>query len=385
MGERPLRVLQVLGTSTGGIGQHVRSLTAGLVSRGHRVVVAGPVETDQLFDFGSTGARFVEAPIAVNPSPRDLRVARALGRWVRGADVVHAHGFRAGIVSLNAGSGAGWPFAGVRKAGTASDRGVPLVVTWHNAVMAVGLKGQVMHRVEAAVAKGATLNLGASQDLVQAARDAGGRAELGMVAPPRPHPAARDREEVRRSAGLVGADADVAPMVLAVGRLHPQKDYPTMLRAMARLSRRRPTPALVVAGDGPEADTLAELADFLGVSVQWLGRRSDVADLMAAADLLVVSSTWEARALVVQEAMQLGLPVVATAVGGIPELIRDDALLVSAGDVVALATAIESVLVDPAAAQRRASHARKTAAEWPDESAVVDRVLAAYREVGGSA
>ncbi|MCZ3385722.1 MAG: glycosyltransferase, partial [Actinomycetia bacterium] len=94
MTDPKLRVLIVLGTSTGGIGQHVRSLAVGLVGRRQRVVVAGPKETEELFSFGEVGVRFVEAPVATTPNPRDLVVARTLARWVKGADVVHAHGFR---------------------------------------------------------------------------------------------------------------------------------------------------------------------------------------------------------------------------------------------------------------------------------------------------
>lgn len=369
-----LRVLIVLGTSTGGIGQHVRSLAAGLVGRGHRVVVAGPKETEATFSFTEVGARFVAAPIGVTPSPRDLAVARSLARWVRGADVVHAHGFRAGIVALSAGAGREWPVAGVRRAD------VPLVVTWHNQVLAGGLKGDLMHRVEAAVARGATLSLGASADLVEAATAAGGRAVLGPVAAPRPSQPTRTRDEVREELGV--ADA---PLVLAVGRLHPQKDYPTLVAAMAKLQKRAPRPVLVVAGDGPDEASLRELIIEEGVAAQLLGRRRDVADLLGAADVLALASVWEARALVVQEAMQVGLPVVATAVGGVPELVGDDALLVAAGDVSALAGALAEVLDHPTEASTRAKRALTRAAAWPDEDAVVDQVLAHYLSLERSA
>ena len=366
-----MRVLLVLGTSTGGIGQHVRSLARGLVERHHRVVIAGPAETETLFGFTQAGARFVEAAISAAPSPRDLLVARQVGRWVRGADVVHAHGFRAGLVGLSAGAGDSWRVAGVARAG------VPLVVTWHNQVLATGLKGALMHRVEESVARGASLNLGASSDLVRRALACGGRAELGMVAAPRPHAPERTREEVRSEIG-VGAD----PMILAVGRLHPQKDYPTLLDAMSRLQSREPQPVLVVAGDGPAASGVAVLAQTLQVRARLLGRREDVPDLMAAADLLVVSSIWEARALVVQEAMQVGLPVVTTDVGGIPELVGDAALVVPARDPGALANGISTVLDNAEEARDRAERARQLASSWPDEDDVVDRVLVAYAEVG---
>lgn len=369
----PRRVLLMLGTSTGGIGQHVRSLAHGLAQRGQHVVVAGPESTEQVFGFCDIGVRFVAAPIQATPDPRDLLVARQLRHWVRGADVVHAHGFRAGLVALAAGSGASWPIAGVRAAG------VPLVVTWHNQVLAGGVRGAAMHRVEQAVARGATLNLGASPDLVDQARSCGGRAELGLVAAPRPQPAGRTSAEVRESLGIGSA-----PMALAVGRLHPQKDYPTMLQAWSLMRGRTPEPVLVIAGDGPDSAAIASLARDLGVHAHLLGRRDDVADLMAAADLLVVSSIWEARALVVQEAMQLGLPVVATAVGGLPGLVGEGAVLVAAGDPRALADAVLAVLDDPLEAHRRADVGRSIAAGWPDEAAVVERVMRAYAAVADS-
>jgi glycosyltransferase involved in cell wall biosynthesis len=368
--ERRLRVVLVLGTSTGGIGQHVRSLAEGLVARGHRVVVAGPADTDELFEFTAAGARFVVAEIGVTPSPGDLVVARSLSRWVKGADLVHAHGFRAGLVALCSGAGQGWPVAGVRASG------VPLVVTWHNQVLATGLKGTVMHRVESAVARGATLSLGASADLVDQARKAGGTAVFGPVAPPAPTASRSTRAEVRTS-----LEVRDRPMVLAVGRLHAQKDYPTLVAAMGHLQGRHPRPVLVVAGDGPEAAAVQRLVDELQVDARLLGRRNDVPDLLRAADLLALSSLWEARALVVQEAMQVGLPVVSTRVGGLPELIGPDGILVESGDVPGMAAAIESILDDPALAADLAERAQRRASGWPTEDDVVDIVVNLYLEL----
>ena len=162
MTDRGLRVLIVLGTSTGGIGQHVRSLVDGLVARGHRVVVAARPRPSELLRFTAVGARFVAAPSAYHsvPATSPSRASWPLGQ---GADVVHAHGFRAGLVALA-------PAPGTAGRSRASRTGVPLVVTWHNQVLATGLTGAAMHRVEALVARGATLSLGASEDLVRQAR-----------------------------------------------------------------------------------------------------------------------------------------------------------------------------------------------------------------------
>jgi len=233
-----------------------------------------------------------------------------------------------------------------------------------------------MHRAETAVARGATISLGASADLVEQAVAAGGQAALGPVAAPRPATPSRTRAQVREALGVGDA-----PVVLAVGRLHPQKDYPTLVAALAALQHREPRPVLLVVGDGPDEDRVRHLVVTRGIAAQMLGRRDDVADLLAAADVLALSSVWEARALVVQEAMQVGLPVVATAVGGIPELVGEDALLVPAGDASALAAALERVLDHPTEAAVRAQRGLLRAASWPDEGAVVDQVIGVYRDV----
>ena len=369
----PLRILLVVGTSTGGIGQHVRSLSDRLVARGHRVVVAGPAATEDLFAFTQGGARFVEGDIGVRPSPSDVRAVRVLARWVRGADVVHAHGFRAALVAISAGAGTGRGVGGPRR------MPVPLVVTWHNQVLAEGVKGRVMHRAEAIVARRATLSLGASQDLVDRARDAGGRARLGPVAAPVPGPAVRSADQVREE-----LEVGPAPLLLSVGRLHQQKDFPTLIDAVELLSNRSPRPVLVIAGDGPEREAITRLVADRGVPVRLLGHRDDVSDLLRAADVFVLSSVWEARALVVQEAMGLGVPVVATAVGGLPELVGDDALLIAPHDAVALSAAIGEVLDHPEQAAVRAARAQNRAAGWPDEDDVVDQVLDVYRSLTGT-
>ncbi|MGW0451161.1 glycosyltransferase family 4 protein, partial [Streptosporangium sandarakinum] len=92
------RVAFVLGTSAGGVGRHVAMLAGGLAERGVRVVVAGPPATGESFGFGRLGARFAPVPISDRPRPRgDLQALRRL-RALRGADVVHAHGLRAGAL-----------------------------------------------------------------------------------------------------------------------------------------------------------------------------------------------------------------------------------------------------------------------------------------------
>lgn len=112
---------------------------------------------------------------------------------------------------------------------------------------------------------------------------------------------------------------------LAVGRLDPAKDYPTLLTAFAKVTGRHPRARLLVAGGGSLHETLQEQINALqiGEQVQLLGSRSDVPDLLAAADAYVLSSAWEGFPNGLMEAMAAAKPVVATTVGGVPELVTE--------------------------------------------------------------
>lgn len=113
---------------------------------------------------------------------------------------------------------------------------------------------------------------------------------------------------------------------LAVGHLEEQKDYPTLLEAIRTLSEGDANPHLWIAGEGSRRGDLAGLADSLGIAsrVKLLGIRHDVPDLLHAADAYVMSSAWEGMPNAVMEAHAASRAVVATRVGGIPELVEDE-------------------------------------------------------------
>ncbi|MFD8705731.1 glycosyltransferase family 4 protein [Kitasatospora sp. NPDC059648] len=367
-----LHVVLVLAASTGGIGAHVRSLAQGLVAHGVIVTVCAPAGTDALFGFSRTGARFHKVDITPTAGARsDATAIGELRRAFTGADVVHAHGLRAGLLSDLALRTAG-RFPGLRPE-------TPLVVTSHHALLATGMERRLQRLMERRVARAADLVLGASSDLVARARELGATdARLGPVAAP-PTPEGRiGRAEAR--AALLGDGPD-RPLVLAVGRLVPQKAFGLLLDATGELSALDPEPLLLLAGDGPEAGPLRERVAAEKLPVRLLGYRTDVPDLLAAADVVVLSSRWEARSLVVQEAMRAGVPVVATAVGGIPELVGDAAVLVAAGDPAALGRAVRELLADPARREQLVAAGRQQAETWPDEAATVAQVLSTYDEL----
>ena len=376
-GGRPLeerRIAEVLATSTGGVGTHLRSVLPALGRAGAAVRVCGPRATEQLFGFTATGADFREVGISAGLAPAaDLRAVLALRRAAAGADRVHAHGLRAGLVA-----------AAARR--LAGPRRRPLVLTLHNALPdGGGLKRRLLQTAERATIRGADGVLAASGDLAENARRLGASdVRVAPVAAPPLPPAQRSRADVRRELGL--AD-DQRPLLVAVGRLHPQKGYEVLLDAVARWTRDprlRPAPLVVIAGDGPLHGQLAARIGAEQLPVTLLGRRTDVADLLGAADVCVLPSVWEARSLTAQEALRAGTPLVATAVGGIPELVGDAAELVAAGDAAALAECVAGLLTDSGRTARLRAAGPRQAAGWPDEAATAQQLIDLYEELLGS-
>ena len=153
-----------------------------------------------------------------------------------------------------------------------------------------------------------------------------------------------------------------APIVGVVARLEPEKGHPTLLEAWPRVLASVPDAHLLIVGEGSQRALLEAQAASLGIdrSVTFTGRRDDVPAVTAALDVAALPSYREAQGLSILEAMALSRPVVASAVGGIPEMIDDGrtGLLVPPRDPVALADALVRVLTDGAFAARlgRAGH-----------------------------
>jgi glycosyltransferase involved in cell wall biosynthesis len=145
--------------------------------------------------------------------------------------------------------------------------------------------------------------------------------------------------------------ADGAHLLLVAARLHPEKGYDYLFRALPRIGQKVPGPVrLLVAGAGALEPAYRRQVRSLGSEgmVRFLGFRKDVFDLMTAADLVLLPSVAEAFGLVAAEALYLGVPVVATRVGGIPEIVSDgvDGVLVAPADSDALADAVAELLLD---------------------------------------
>jgi glycosyltransferase involved in cell wall biosynthesis len=382
-----VKVIMLLGRSTGGVGTHVAQLSTDLRDRGVDVLVVTHPLTAEHFELGATRLCWPGSGGVLHW----LGDFRLLRRLVSTADVVHAHGHQGGLLA------------------TVSTLAMPaapkVIVSLHNAVLAGG-RWQVLKRLSQRwVARHADLVTGASSDLVAGALAAGaGRAELAEVPSPRvpgllatrPADAAarlRTRRELLSSVGLAPSpeadpDADLdagsaadpsAPLVVTISRIAQQKNLPVLVEAASLLGQRC---TWVVIGDGDPKllDRLRQEAGRLAEPVHFVGSRHEVDQWLRAAEVFVLPSQWEARALVVQEAMAAGTPVVATDVGGLHDLVAGTGLLVPPGDPEALAKATDRVLADPGVREQLARLGREAARSLPAGSDTASRWLAWYSE-----
>ncbi len=153
-----------------------------------------------------------------------------------------------------------------------------------------------------------------------------------------------------------------APLLGSVGHLRPEKAFGVLIEALAISRRARPDLSALLVGEGPELEPLRRLAGRLGVAdaVRFLGARDDIPDLLAALDIAICCSDFEGGPLSVLEYMEAALPVIATRVGGLPELIAENesGLLIPPRDPEALAGAIARLLADPDLRGRLGARAR---------------------------
>jgi glycosyltransferase involved in cell wall biosynthesis len=349
-----LRVVLVAPASTGGIGAHVRDLASGLRRRGHYVTVVAPAATLATFDLAAAADGTVAAPVGAASPGAMIAANRSIRRLVRSADVVHAHGVRAGVA------------AGVAMRGV----GVPLAVTWHNAPLGGRFRRVVHARLERACSKRADAVLVASADLLVRARPAGATA-AELVAVAAPTPSVRDSKAPSLN---LRAEAGGRLAVVCIARLHRQKRIDVLIQALAGQDELHG----FVAGDGPLRDRLTELIATTSAPVTLLGHRDDVPALYAQADLAVLASDWEARPLAVQEALRAGVPTVCTDVGGVGDLVGQAAVVVPPGDPAALRAALLGLARDPDRRAELAGAGVNQAATWPTVDNTVDTVENIY-------
>jgi len=190
-----------------------------------------------------------------------------------------------------------------------------------------------------------------------------------------PTPSAEDRAAARARLGV----SDDVVVIGTIGRLDPVKDFRTLLEAMGSVHSRQPS-ALVIVGDGPERSALERASVELGLSngVHFLGHRDDARAWLAGCDIYANSSISEGVSLTILEAMAASLPVVATQVGGTPEIVDASCgRLVPARAPAALAEAVLDLARQPDVRRTLGAAARRRA----ESQFTIERMVAEYAEV----
>ena len=191
----------------------------------------------------------------------------------------------------------------------------------------------------------------------------------------------RDSDTARRELGFNSEEIVVG----TVGRLEPEKDQITLLEAFRQLQSRQPHARLIIAGDGSMADQLKSHADRIGVAatIRFLGYRRDIARLLAAMDVFLLTSIREGLPISLIEAMAARRPVVASNIGSVRDLISDGntGLLVAPGSVDGFRAAMERLIGDAALRQHIVQRARATV----ETSFSLPAVVSAYENLYRSA
>lgn len=331
-------------------------LVRGLAPEFHQVVVVRP-RSEAERRLPSTGAAVVPIPMR---GGWDLLSALRLRRLARerGAEILHAHTSHAHALGLP----------------SARTLGIPLVVS-RRVESRPGLGRMARRKYRAPEAHFVAVSRSVAQGLAAAGVP---RERIEVI------PDGIDLERFPRGADPRPADAEVR--FVNVAAMSPEKDQATLLQAFAVLESDDPRVRLTIAGSGPLEAELKALVASLGLErVAFAGWREDVPALLAAGDAFVLSSRREGLGSSIMEAMAAGLPVVATRVGGIPELVRDGetGTLVEPGDASGLARAMGRLAADGPLRRSMAAAARSEALSRFGAGRMVEAHAALYRRLLG--
>lgn len=373
----------------GGPALHVSYLTQGLEARGYRTTLAagqvGAGEESMTFVARERGVEVLEIPQLgreLNPVLDPIAVRRIAGliRELR-PQILHTHTAKAGALG--------------RIAALAAGRARPPVIvhTYHGHVLSGyfdPVRETVYRTIERRLALVTTRLVAVSPEVRDDLLRLGvGRPEqftvirLGIDLDERITGTGEDRARLRGSLGL----PESAFVVGWIGRMTAIKRLPDVLASFAELRRRGVEARLCLVGDGPDRAEAERLAGELGIAGEtlFLGYQADIAPFYAGFDALVLPSGNEGTPVVAIEALAASKPVVATAVGGVPDVVEDgtDGFLVPVGDIAGLAGALERLARDPELRARMGRVGRERTVPRYRVARLIDDVDSLYRELLG--
>ncbi len=366
------RVAQIARPAAGGIRRHVSLLCAHLDRRQFAPSLYAPA--DFTLDLTSEPSENVpQHRLEIASRTRiaaDLRAVSDAARQLRGrTDLVHAHGLRAALIGVP----------------SAKLAGVPSLFTAHNLLPPTSRLQRVLLRH---IGRATNAIIAVSQAVADTLTDAGvPAANIHVIPNGIPTTQYRSRDFIADN--MLDFVPEGAVVVLAIGRLSPEKGFDVLLDAFPYVLANISSACLLLAGDGPEADSLRTQAqNSPAVShIQFLGRVVDVVPLLHRAQVVAIPSRQEGQGLVALEAMAAGLPVVASRVGGLKETVVDGVtgLLVPPDDPRALASALVQILRDTT--QGRIAPMRQQATQRAEQLYTVERMILnienVYRSLAG--
>ncbi|WP_325166879.1 glycosyltransferase family 4 protein [Devosia rhizoryzae] len=349
-------VLVTDSTEPSGMGAHMLTLGATLAAD-FDILIAAPE--------GEGGNKLLSeaAELGLRIKRFDLGRMDAFRNWLASyePDLVHVH------------AGIGWEGHGLVRAAHAA--GAPVVRTEHLPYLLTDVVQQAEYR---AMLLSVDSRIAVSNAVAQTHAGKGRGAIRTVRNGVMPKVATQGRDEVRAGLG-VGAGEK---LVLTIARFTAQKGYDLLVEAAATVLQQEPRTRFALVGTGPEAAAIeAAIAEAgLAERVKLLGHRTDVADLLAAADVFVLPSHFEGLSLALLEAASAGLPIVATTAGGNVEALGSEhAFLVAPGDAEALSAGIIDALTDATLAKTAGEGSKARFAERFTAQRMADETSAIYQ------
>jgi glycosyltransferase involved in cell wall biosynthesis len=359
------RVLLVHQPTDGGVGRHVTDLAIGLGERGFQPLLCGPARPAGLPDSYAHIRLDLQRAVAPRDAATVLRLAEIVGEVQ--PILVHAHSSKAGAIA--------------RLARLRHPR-IPVIYTPHGYAFAGHfsreLERSAYREIERALARLTSRVVCVCEAEARLARTVGPATRVRVVyngiEPASPGPV--DPRIV--------ALAEHGPVVCALTQLRPGKGIETLIDALPHVLSHHPRAQVAIAGEGPDLDALRSRAQTRGVigSVRFLGRCEDPLAVLRAATLFVHPSWAESFPYVILEAMSVGLPIVASDVGGVGEALvdGDSGRLVAPADSRALAGALGELLDDPGRSARLGAAAKLRMQRRFTRPRMIDGVLGVYEQ-----
>lgn len=376
--EPPLTVLEVFQPPDGGVAEHVALLAERLPAHGIRTVLAGPSEAAIRPRLRSAGVGYQPLPILGNMlvPRRDVRCLLTLVALLRTGrfQLVHAHAQKAGVLARAAGLIAG----------------IPSLYTPHSFVYRTQLvRPRRGARARFVATREVERTLGRNTAALVAVAEYERRVALedSICPPERIHVILNG---VECNTATLPDDELLAfrgegPLLGVVTTLRAQKGLPTLLDALEILAAEGRAPRVAIVGNGECSDTVERRlrAGSLADTILLRPFRGPVEPYLAALDAFVLPSYWEGLPIAVLEAMDMGLPVVASAVGGTPEAVIDGetGYLVPPRDARALADRLAAIAADAETRERMGAAGREAVRQRFQLANMVDKTAALYRQV----